>query len=53
MKKNNYTEPKSYFPKEILKEYKLGQYADTEKEKEKEKRNKELNDKIRKFVKGE
>lgn len=38
-----YKEPSNYFPDEILKEFKLGKYADLE-EDEKERANKEIRD---------
>ena len=48
--KITYVEPADYFPKEIRKKYKLGEYA--EEENESTERKKKDNDDLRKVFKG-
>ena len=48
MKKAKYVEPTDYFPKSLRKQFKLGEFDDSEKEQEK----KEANKAIREFVNG-
>ena len=46
----NYTEPSNYFPKEVLKEFKLGEYAEQE-EKNKKKGERTLQDAFNEYEK--
>lgn len=46
-----YVEPKNYMPKEILKKYGLGEYA--EKEEDKNNQKKRENEDLRKIFKGQ
>lgn len=48
MKREKYTEPSDYIPKEIRKELKLGEFAEDEKEKEKRDLNKQFRDYVNK-----
>lgn len=52
MAKEKYTEPKSFFPKDIRKEFKLGEYAEPEK-KPKEENKGVTNEDFRRYLKGE
>lgn len=48
----NYTEPSNFFPKEVLKEFKLGEYAEEEPEK-KEKKDRDItNEEFREYIKN-
>lgn len=48
----NYTEPSNFFPKEILKKHKLGEYAEEEPEK-KEKKDRDItNEEFREYIKN-
>lgn len=45
--KTTYVEPADYFPKEIRKKWKLGEYAEDEKKAERKKENKEFRDYVK------
>jgi len=54
MKKAKYTEPKEYIPKDIRKEFKLGEYAEKEDKKANKKEERTItNEDFRKYLKGE
>lgn len=50
MAKLKYVEPAEYFPKEVRKEFGLGEFAKKEPEDKKEKETRELNEKFRDYV---
>lgn len=52
MARKTYVEPDDYFPKELRKEFGLGEFFDEKKNEEQKKREKE-NKKFRKALKGE
>ena len=52
MKNAKYTEPTNYFPKDVRKEFKLGEFAEKPETKEKKERN-VTNEDFRKYLKGE
>lgn len=49
----NYTEPSNFFPKEILKEFKLGEYAEEETKKDEKKKDRDItNEEFREYIKN-
>lgn len=51
MAKKTYVEPSEYFPKDIRKEFKIGEYNDdTEEKKKKDKETRDLNQAFRDYV---
>lgn len=48
-----YSEPTNYFPKEILKKYKLGEYAEEEKQEKPKKKDRDItNEEFREYLKN-